>query len=148
MQQLRCLIVDDERHCRLELTRQLEKIAGVSVIGDCCSLRQGKEFLQRIKPDALFLDVRLGMHSGFELLKLLPDPPIVVFVTAFEEFASQAFQTGAVDYLLKPVHQSRLQEAVVRIRRRLYQDQSNALLAAASTEVTDSQTVTPGSHRE
>ena len=132
MQQLRCLIVDDERHCRLELTWQLEKIAGVSVIGNCCSLRQGQETIQRIKPDALFLDVRIGMHSGFELLKILPNPPIVVFVTAFDEFASQAFQTNAVDYLLKPVQQNRLQAAVERIRRQLCQRQVHVSLPAAA----------------
>ena len=135
MQQLRCLIVDDERHCRLELTYQLEKIAGVSVIGDCCSLRQGQETIQQIKPDALFLDVRLGMYSGFELLKILPNPPLVVFVTAFDEFASEAFQTNAVDYLLKPVQQNRLQEAVERIRRRLRLRQLNASLPVNSIEI-------------
>jgi two-component system LytT family response regulator len=132
MQQLRCLIVDDERHCRLELTWQLEKIAGVSVIGNCCSLRQAQETIQRIKPDALFLDVRIGMHSGFELLKILHNPPIVVFVTAFDEFASQAFQTNAVDYLLKPVQQNRLQAAVERIRRQLCQRQVHVSLPAAA----------------
>lgn len=135
MQQLRCLIVDDERHCRLELTYQLKKIAGVSVIGDCCSLRQGQETIQQIKPDALFLDVRLGMYSGFELLKILPNPPLVVFVTAFDEFASEAFQTNAVDYLLKPVQQNRLQEAVERIRRRLRLRQLNASLPVNSIEI-------------
>ena len=135
MQQLRCLIVDDERHCRLELTYQLDKIAGVSVIGDCCSLRQGQETIQQIKPDALFLDVRLGMYSGFELLKILPNPPLVVFVTAFDKFASEAFQANAVDYLLKPVQQNRLQEAVERIRRRLRLRQLNASLPVNSIEI-------------
>jgi two-component system LytT family response regulator len=117
---MRVLIVDDERPARDKLRRMLEQEAGVAAIGEACD---GIEALQRIaefRPDALFLDIQMPELSGIELAASLPAPaPLVVFVTAFDEYAIRAFDANAIDYLLKPYDQPRLQRALARLRERL-----------------------------
>jgi two-component system LytT family response regulator len=117
---MRILIVDDERPARDKLRRMLEQEAGVAAIDEACD---GIEALQRIgefRPDALFLDIQMPELSGIELAASLPAPaPLVVFVTAFDEYAIRAFDADAIDYLLKPYDQPRLQRALARLRERL-----------------------------
>jgi two-component system LytT family response regulator len=117
---MRILIVDDERPARDKLRRMLEQESGVAAIDEACD---GIEALQRIgefRPDALFLDIQMPELSGIELAASLPAPaPLVVFVTAFDEYAIRAFDADAIDYLLKPYDQPRLQRALARLRERL-----------------------------
>jgi two-component system LytT family response regulator len=117
---MRILIVDDERPARDKLRRMLEQEPGVAAIDEACD---GIEALQRIgelRPDALFLDIQMPELSGIELAASLPAPaPLVVFVTAFDEYAIRAFDADAIDYLLKPYDQPRLQRALARLRERL-----------------------------
>ncbi|MFL6672940.1 MAG: LytR/AlgR family response regulator transcription factor [Massilia sp.] len=116
---MRVLIVDDERPARDKLRRMLEQEPGIAAIIEA---RDGIEALQRIgeaRPDALFLDIQMPELSGIELAASLPDPaPLVVFVTAFDEYALRAFDANAIDYLLKPFDQPRLQRALARLRER------------------------------
>ncbi|CUI04362.1 LytR/AlgR family response regulator transcription factor [Massilia antarctica] len=117
---MRILIVDDERPARDKLRKLLEQEADVKAIAEA---RDGVDAMQQIAafaPDALFLDIQMPEVSGLELAASLPAPaPLIVFATAFDEYALKAFDTNAIDYLLKPYDQARLQRALERLRERL-----------------------------
>jgi two-component system LytT family response regulator len=117
---MRVMIVDDERPARDKLRRMLEQDSGISAINEA---RDGVEALQRIaefKPDAAFFDIQMPEVSGLELAASLPAPaPLIVFVTAFDQYAISAFDANAIDYLLKPYDLARLQRALARLRERL-----------------------------
>lgn len=121
MSRLTALIVDNEPPAVRRLEIALSDIAGVEVVGAANSGRQAVELIGRLKPQVLFLDIEMPVVSGFELLAALDaaSAPVVVFVTAFSRFAPEAFAVGAVDYLLKPVEQDRLRQAVERAGKAL-----------------------------
>lgn len=116
---MRVLIVDDEAPARARLRRLLGASKAVDVIGEA---RDGEEALRlaaELAPDALFLDVQMPGASGLDVAASLPDrAPAIVFVTAFDRYALQAFDAAAVDYLLKPVEPERLARALERLRER------------------------------
>lgn len=112
------LIVDDEPIARRVLREELELFAEVQVVGEA---GDGKEALQKIanlRPDLVFLDLQMPVMSGFEVVRNLSSPPfpVVVIVTAFDQYAIEAFEAGAIDYLLKPVSEERLRTSVERAR--------------------------------
>ena len=116
---LRVMLVDDEALARQGLRAGLEDVPGIEVCGEAANMTQALQAIPALAPDALFLDIRMPRGDGFELLKQLPTHPPVVFVTAHSEYAVQAFEIEAVDYLLKPVRAQRLADAVARLRRAL-----------------------------
>jgi two-component system, LytTR family, response regulator len=115
----RALVVDDEPFAREEMCALLAATGEFAVIGECANAIEALQAIRREKPDVLFLDVQMPVVSGFELLAMLEDElvPLVVFVTAHDEFALRAFDENALDYLLKPVSRERLARAIDRIRR-------------------------------
>ena len=113
---LRVMIVDDEALARQGLHAEIDRCSAVEVCGEAGSMTQALQAIPALAPDALFLDIRMPHGDGFDLLKRLPAPPPVVFVTAHTEYAVQAFEVQAVDYLLKPVRPARLAEAVARLQ--------------------------------
>lgn len=117
---MRILIVDDERPARDKLRRLLEREADVTALAEA---RDGVEALEQVdafKPDVAFLDIQMPEVSGLEVAASLPAPaPLIVFATAFDQYAIQAFDANAIDYLLKPYDQARLQRALERVRQRL-----------------------------
>ncbi|SFF77496.1 two component transcriptional regulator, LytTR family [Duganella sp. CF458] len=117
---MRILIVDDERPARDKLRRMLAQEPDVTAIEEA---RDGVEALEQaasFAPDVIFLDVQMPEVSGLEVAASLPHPaPLVVFATAFDEFAVPAFDANAIDYLLKPFDAARLQRAMQRLRERL-----------------------------
>jgi two-component system LytT family response regulator len=117
---MRVLIVDDEKPARDKLHRLLSQEADVTALAEA---RDGVEALEQIaafKPDVAFLDIQMPEVSGIELAASLPAPaPLIVFATAFDQYAIRAFDANAIDYLLKPYDQARLQRALVRVRERL-----------------------------
>ncbi len=117
---MRILIVDDEKPARDKLHRLLAQEADVTELAEA---RDGVEALERIaafKPDVVFLDIQMPEVSGIELAASLPAPaPLIVFATAFDQYAISAFDANAIDYLLKPYDQARLRRALVRVRERL-----------------------------
>jgi two-component system LytT family response regulator len=124
---LTALIVDDEALARRGLTLRLEKISGIKVIGEA---RNGREALKAIKiqqPDIVFLDIQMPGMSGFDVIRELgqTNPAVVIFVTAFDQFAIQAFEANAVAYILKPIEDERLDHAL-RKAREIF-DQRNAV---------------------
>jgi two-component system LytT family response regulator len=112
------LIVDDEPIARKILREELELIPEITIVGEAGN---GKEALQKIgklQPDLVLLDLQMPVMSGFEVVRGLTGTPlpIIVIVTAFDQHAIQAFETGAIDYLLKPVGQGRLHRAIERAK--------------------------------
>lgn len=117
---LRVLVADDEEMARKRATRLLGQLAGVEVVGQCVDGEQVLEVLETTDVDLLLLDIHMPRRTGLEVRALLEDgAPQVVFLTAHPQYALEAFEVGAVDYLLKPLELSRLQRAVDRIQQRL-----------------------------
>ena len=119
---LRAVVVDDEQLARDELCYLLDEVGGVEVVGQAGNGLEALEAIGRSSPDLVFLDVQMPGLTGFEVARRLTDrhPPItVIFVTAFDQHAIEAFEVNAVDYLLKPIEAGRLENAVQRARRRM-----------------------------
>jgi two-component system, LytTR family, response regulator len=115
---MRTLIVDDEPIARRVLREGLELLPGVEVVGEAGNGRSALEQIEKLRPELVFLDLQMPVMSGFEVVRNLAGKamPIIVMVTAFDQHAVEAFEAGAVDYLLKPVQDARLQKAVERAR--------------------------------
>jgi two-component system LytT family response regulator len=113
------MLIDDEALARQGLRAELQQLPEVEVCGEAESIEEAVEIIPFVRPQALFLDIRMPHGDGFALLPRLPAPLPVVFVTAHSEFAAQAFEVQAVDYLLKPVRPARLAEAVARLQSAL-----------------------------
>ncbi|MCG9574628.1 two-component system response regulator BtsR [Vibrio tubiashii] len=114
---LSALVIDDELFAREELTELLEETGHIEVIDQASNAIEGLKKINQLKPDVVFLDIQMPQITGIELLAML-DPetmPNVVFVTAYDEFAVQAFEDNAFDYLLKPVDTCRLEKTVKRL---------------------------------
>lgn len=115
---IRALIVDDERRARAYLSKLVAAHADVEVVGEARDGRIALEAITELRPDVVFLDVQMPEMNGLEVAKALPadDPPIVVFTTAYDQFALAAFDLSATDYLLKPYDGDRLARALDRVR--------------------------------
>lgn len=118
---MRVLIVDDEPIARLVLGELLEGVPGVQVVGEASDGREAVEQVARLQPDVAFLDLHMPGLDGFGVARALSGSrlPILIYVTAFDEHALQAFDAGAVDYLLKPVRKERLLAALEKARTQL-----------------------------
>lgn len=115
---MRTLIVDDERLARSELRRLLTEHPEVQVVGEAAHIEEAIRQVHALHPDLLLLDIKMPGGSGFDLLERLESAPQVIFTTAFDEFALEAFKVNALDYLLKPVSPERLAKALQRVRER------------------------------
>ncbi len=115
---LRALIVDDEPLARRGLVIRLEAHADVEIVGECGNGLDAIASLRELRPDLIFLDVQMPGMDGFETLRSIPahEMPLVVFVTAYDHYAIRAFEASATDYLLKPVEETRLAQALARVR--------------------------------
>ncbi|MFV8780992.1 LytR/AlgR family response regulator transcription factor [Microbulbifer sp. SA54] len=118
---LKTIIVDDEPLARRGLRLRLEHLGGVEVIAECSNGREALEQIVALHPDVVFLDIQMPGVSGLELVQLLPqeDLPQIVFVTAYDQYAVEAFEINAVDYVLKPIEEERLSLALNRVRQKL-----------------------------
>lgn len=123
---MRALIIDDEHYAREELIDLLDTENEFEIIGECSNAIQGLQEINKLRPDVVFLDIQMPKISGIELLSMLdPDSmPKVVFVTAYDEYAVQAFEDNAFDYLLKPIEPKRLQKTIHRLKRSHTRDYS------------------------
>lgn len=114
------IIVDDEPHAREGLNKALSSFAELEIVALCENGLQAVKVVNELHPRLMFLDIQMPKLDGFDVLELLgDDAPCVVFVTAFDEYAVQAFESNAVDYLLKPYTRERLQQTVARCLERL-----------------------------
>jgi two-component system LytT family response regulator len=119
--ELRVVVVDDEPLAREDIVHLLSNRAGVQVVATCANGVEALEAVRRLRPDVLLLDIRMPGVDGFGVVEKLDrgELPYVVFVTAFDRFAIDAFRVRALDYLLKPVQPARLDEALSRAREQL-----------------------------
>ncbi len=111
----KAIIVDDERLARKELKSMLQKFERIAVIGEAEDVPSAVELIKSSNPQVLFLDIQMPGKSGFDLLNELKIDAHVIFVTAFDEYAIRAFEVNALDYLLKPITNERLEKAINRI---------------------------------
>jgi len=133
------LIVDDEPIARRVLREGLELLPSVEVVGEADNGRSALQQIEKLRPELVFLDLQMPVMSGFEVVRNLAGKtiPIIVIVTAFDQHAIQAFEAGAVDYLLKPVQDARLEKAVERalsLRQKPLEIANQAAKIAAATD--------------
>lgn len=115
---MKALIIDDERLARKELIKLLEEHPAIEVAGEAQNADEAEQLINDLNPDVLFLDIQMPGRTGFQLLESLDTVPLVVFTTAYDEFAMKAFEINALDYLLKPITAERLSEAVHKIQEK------------------------------
>jgi len=133
------VIVDDEKLAIDVLRLRLEKIQDIKVIGEATDGDQALELCQTLQPDVLFIDLQLPGLNGIEVVQVLQADimPLIVFVSAYSEYAIDAFELNAIDYILKPVNLGRMQETIKRIRSKLSpqqrSDEKHRLLQALGT---------------
>ncbi len=117
---IRALIVDDEPPARASVRVLLNRDPQVEIVGECSSGSEAITAIRNLRPDILFLDVQMPECDGFDVLEMLgaDQPPAIVFVTAYDQFALRAFDAGALDYLLKPFDNRRFELAVLRAKQK------------------------------
>ncbi len=131
---IRTLIVDDEYPARAELRHLLGRCDSVQVVGEAADAQEALKLIKAIAYDVVFLDIRMPGLSGLELageLYTQKNAPGIVFVTAYEEYALDAFGVGAVDYLIKPVTEKRLSEVIARLKERFRPEKDKTLATVA-----------------
>ena len=106
------ILIDDEQLARQLIRSLLKPFPQMEIIAECADGFEGFKAIQELKPDLIFLDIQMPRFNGFEMLELLDTPPSVIFTTAFDEYALKAFETHAIDYILKPVTKDRFEKAM------------------------------------
>jgi len=119
MNKIKALIIDDESLARDLLRHYLSKDGRVEIVGEYSNGFEGVLALQDLKPDLVFLDIQMPKITGFEMLELVQSPPIIVFSTAYDQFAIRAFEANAIDYLLKPYPYERVVASLNKVVERL-----------------------------
>ncbi|MCH9691536.1 MAG: LytTR family DNA-binding domain-containing protein [Gammaproteobacteria bacterium] len=118
---LTALLVDDEPLARRGLRLRLKAIGGVEIIGESSNGREAHEQILALQPDVVLLDIQMPTVNGLQLVQLLPPEtmPQIVFITAYNQYAVEAFEVNAIDYVLKPIEEHRLRLALERVREKL-----------------------------
>jgi two-component system, LytTR family, response regulator len=140
---LRIVIIDDEELARRGVLTRLEKLPDLQVVAECKNAREAIDAIRRLSPDLVFLDVQMPGKSGFDVIRAIGADsfPYVIFVTAHDRYAMQAFEVNALDYLLKPLDDERFQAALLRAREAVERDQSSDLGRRLSSLLGDSSNV-------
>lgn len=120
---LKTLIVDDESLARRGLAHRLKNIADVEIVGEARNGREALKLIKEKKPDLVFLDIQMPGISGFEVVNELDieTMPVILFLTAYDEYAVQAFEVNALDYILKPIDEERLHQVLDKVRANISQ---------------------------
>jgi DNA-binding LytR/AlgR family response regulator len=119
---MRVLIVDDETPARERLKRLLADFEDVQLVGESRDGVEAVEQIEKLSPDLVLLDIQMPGLDGFGVIEALEEPPLIIFVTAYDEYAIRAFEVNALDYLLKPFSRERLQKAICRTREGLAEE--------------------------
>src|SRR5580765_2634867 len=114
---MKAIIIDDERLARNELRKLLQDFPQIEVVDEASNAKEGIEKIETLQPDLIFLDIQMPGKTGFDLLAELEKAPHVIFTTAYDEYALKAFEVNALDYLLKPIDNKRLADAVVKLEQ-------------------------------
>jgi len=112
---MKIIIIDDEPLARSIIREYLQFHPELELIAECGDGFEGVKAIQQHQPDLIFLDIQMPKINGFEMLELIEEPPAVIFTTAFDEYAIKAFESHAVDYLLKPFSRDRFEKALSKL---------------------------------
>ena len=123
---IRCLIVDDEPLAREILGQYVSQSDELQLVGSCKNANEVLELLRKEPVDVLFLDIQMPGISGMALMKSLENPPLVVFTTAYDQYAVEGYEVSAVDYLLKPISPDRFKKAVEKVREMIQYKKSSS----------------------
>jgi two-component system LytT family response regulator len=118
MTKIKTLIIDDEQLARELIKNYLADYSFIEIIAECTDGFKGMKAIQELQPDLIFLDVQMPKLTGFEMLELLENPPVVIFTTAYNEYAIKAFDINAIDYLLKPFSRERFSKAIEKVKEK------------------------------
>ncbi len=122
---INCIIVDDEKLARDLLMEFLEPYPEIEVLAQCSKGTEAVEKIEELKPNLIFLDVQMPGMDGFDVLEALEHKPYVIFTTAYDQYAIKAFDSNAIDYLLKPLDEDRFNLAIKRATERIKTEESN-----------------------
>jgi two-component system, LytTR family, response regulator len=125
MAKIRTLIIEDESPARELVKHYLKDHDTIEIIGECADGFCGLKKISELKPDLVFLDIQMPKLTGFEMLEVLEEKPEIIFTTAYDQYAIRAFELNAVDYLLKPFHKERFDEALKKAIARISSDAGN-----------------------
>ncbi len=127
---IKTVLIDDEPLARSIVTEYLQSFPEISIAQECNDGFEGVKAIAQHKPDLIFLDIQMPKINGFEMLELIEEPPAVIFTTAFDEYAIKAFESRAIDYLLKPFSKERFEKAVQKwlTQRSQTEGKTNTLL--------------------
>ncbi len=131
---MKAILIDDEPLARIIVKEYLQNYPDIEVVQECNDGFEGVKAIQQHQPDLIFLDIQMPKINGFEMLELIENPPAVIFTTAFEEYAIKAFETHAVDYLLKPFSKERFDKAIQKLlqQKKLSAEKTEAVLETAA----------------
>jgi two-component system, LytTR family, response regulator len=139
---MKAIIIDDEPLARSLVKEYLQAYKNIELVEECNDGFEGVKAIQQHNPDIIFLDIQMPKINGFEMLELIDNPPHVIFTTAFEEYAVKAFETYALDYLLKPFSKDRFDKCIQKLLQQKSVIQTEALLeTAAQTPVQNNRIV-------
>lgn len=138
---IKALIIDDEPLARSIIQEYLKPHTSITVVQECSDGFEGVKAIQQHQPQLVFLDIQMPKINGFEMLELIEEPPAVIFTTAFDEYAIKAFESHAVDYLLKPFSQERLDKAIQKWMEQRQPAPAAPLLETASLSPQQSQRI-------
>jgi len=119
MEKIRAIIIEDEELGRELIKNYLKDQVEIDIISECENGFEGIKIIQELKPDLVFLDIQMPKLNGFEMLEILDEKPEIIFTTAFNQYAIQAFEKNAVDYLMKPFSKDRLLDALKKAIQRI-----------------------------
>lgn len=111
------LVIEDEEFSRNGLFELLKKYNKIELIGSASNGKEAVKKINELKPDLIFLDIQMPVLNGFEVLRRVEHMPLVIFTTAFDEFALKAFETNSIDYLLKPIEEERLEITLKKLEK-------------------------------
>jgi len=133
---IKAVLIDDEPLARSIVTEYLQGFPEITIAQQCNDGFEGIKAISQHKPDLIFLDIQMPKINGFEMLELIEQPPAVIFTTAFDEYAIKAFESRAVDYLLKPFSKERFEKAVKKwLEHRTKSDQKASVQTLLTEEV-------------
>lgn len=112
-------IIDDEKLARDIIAKYISENDKIHIVGECSNGFEGVKIISEQNPDIVFLDIQMPKINGFEMLELIDKPPLIIFTTAFDQYAIKAFEVNAIDYLLKPFSKERFDEALQRAINKL-----------------------------
>lgn len=127
MNKIRTVIIEDETPAREILKHYLKDYPEIDIIAECADGFSGLKTISNLKPELVFLDIQMPRLTGFEMIEVMTEKPVIIFTTAYDQFAIKAFEMNALDYLLKPFPKERLKTAIMKAREKLGKNKESEL---------------------